>query len=254
MRAKKTYCLFFTQKTSPPAPHCNCKPLRLDINERTKDMTIAAIIVAAGRGTRAGSTLPKQWHPLLGRRVIDWTLDAFQHHPNIDKICVVLHPDDIETADLRDVLIAEGGSTRDASVKNGLDALAHDAPDHVLIHDAARATINDTVISDVIRALATHDASAPALPVTDALLTGENGLVTGTHDRTGLFRAQTPQGFVFDKILYAHQANSEPAADDVEIARRAGMDVAITQGCESNLKVTYPEDFARAEAILRSRQ
>ena len=217
-------------------------------------MTTAAIIVAAGRGTRAGSTLPKQWHPLLGRRVIDWTLDAFQHHPNIDKICVVLHPDDIETADLRDVLIAEGGSTRDASVKNGLDALAHDAPDHVLIHDAARATINDTVISDVIRALATHDASAPALPVTDALLTGENGLVTGTHDRTGLFRAQTPQGFVFDKILYAHQANSEPAADDVEIARRAGMDVAITQGCESNLKVTYPEDFARAEAILRSRQ
>ena len=217
-------------------------------------MTIAAIIVAAGRGTRAGSTLPKQWHPLLGRRVIDWTLDAFQHHPNIDKICVVLHPDDIETADLRDVLIAEGGSTRDASVKNGLDALAHDAPDHVLIHDAARATINDTVISDVIRALATHDASAPALPVTDALLTGENGLVTGTHDRTGLFRAQTPQGFVFDKILYAHQANSEPAADDVEIARRAGMDVAITQGCESNLKVTYPEDIARAEAILRSRQ
>ena len=217
-------------------------------------MTIAAIIVAAGRGTRAGSTLPKQWHPLLGRRVIDWTLDAFQHHPNIDKICVVLHPDDIETADLRDVLIAEGGSTRDASVKNGLDALAHDAPDHVLIHDAARATINDTVISDVIRALATHDASAPALPVTDALLTGENGLVTGTLDRTGLFRAQTPQGFVFDKILYAHQANSEPAADDVEIARRAGMDVAITQGCESNLKVTYPEDFARAEAILRSRQ
>jgi len=217
-------------------------------------MTIAAIIVAAGRGTRAGSTLPKQWHPLLGRRVIDWTLDAFQHHPNIDKICVVLHPEDIETADLRDVLIAEGGSTRDASVKNGLDALAHDAPDHVLIHDAARATINDTVISDVIRALATHDASAPALPVTDALLTGENGLVTATHDRTGLFRAQTPQGFVFDKILYAHQANSEPAADDVEIARRAGMDVAITQGCESNLKVTYPEDFARAEAILRSRQ
>jgi 2-C-methyl-D-erythritol 4-phosphate cytidylyltransferase/2-C-methyl-D-erythritol 2,4-cyclodiphosphate synthase len=216
-------------------------------------MTIAAIIVAAGRGTRAGSTLPKQWHPLLGRRVIDWTLDAFQHHPDIDKICVVLHPDDIETADLRDVLIAKGGSTRDASVKNGLDALAHDAPDHVLIHDAARATINDAVISDVIRALATHDASAPALPVTDALLTGENGLVTGTLDRTGLFRAQTPQGFVFDKILCAHRANSEPAADDVEIARRAGMDVAITQGCESNLKVTYPEDFARAEAILRSR-
>ena len=92
------------------------------------------------------------------------------------------------------------------------------------------------------------------LPVTDALWTGENGLVTGTRDRSRLFRAQTPQGFAFSKILNAHQTNNVPAADDVEIARRAGMDVAITQGCEGNLKVTYPEDFARAEAILRSRQ
>ena len=217
-------------------------------------MTIAAIIVAAGRGTRAGSALPKQWHPLLGRRVIDWTLDAFRNHPDIDKICVVLHPDDIETANLNDVILTTGGATRDASVKNGLDALVSDAPGHVLIHDAARATISDAVISDVIHALATHDAAAPALPVTDALWKGENGLVTGTRDRSGLFRAQTPQGFAFSKILNAHQTNSVPAADDVEIARRAGMDVAITQGCESNLKVTYPEDFARAEAILRSRQ
>ena len=217
-------------------------------------MTIAAIIVAAGRGTRAGSALPKQWHPLLGRRVIDWTVDAFRNHPDIDKICVVLHPDDIETADLNDVILTTGGATRDASVKNGLDALVSDAPGHVLIHDAARATISDAVISDVIHALATHDAAAPALPVTDALWTGANGLVTGTRDRSGLFRAQTPQGFAFNKILNAHQVNSAPAADDVEIARRAGMDVAITQGCESNLKVTYPEDFARAEAILRSRQ
>ena len=217
-------------------------------------MTIAAIIVAAGRGTRAGSALPKQWHPLLGRRVIDWTLEAFHNHPDICEICVVLHPDDIETADLNDVILTTGGATRDASVKNGLDALASDAPDHVLIHDAARATISDTVISDVIRALSTQDAAAPALPVTDALWTGENGLVTGTRDRTGLFRAQTPQGFAFAKILNAHQRNTQPAADDVEIARRAGIDVAITQGCESNLKVTYPEDFERAEAILRSRQ
>ena len=105
-------------------------------------MTIAAIIVAAGRGTRAGSALPKQWHPLLGRRVIDWTLDAFRNHPDIDKICVVLHPDDIETADLNDVILTTGGATRDASVKNGLDALVSDAPGHVLIHDAARATIS----------------------------------------------------------------------------------------------------------------
>jgi 2-C-methyl-D-erythritol 4-phosphate cytidylyltransferase len=110
------------------------------------------------------------------------------------------------------------------------------------------------VISDVIAALATHYAAAPALPVTDALWTGAQGVVTGTRDRTGLYRAQTPQGFAFAKILNAHQRNTQPAADDVEIARRAGIDVAITQGCESNLKVTYPEDFERAEAILRSRQ
>jgi len=216
-------------------------------------MTIAAIIVAAGRGTRAGTAMPKQWHPLLGQRVIDWTLGAFQHHPDINEICVVLHPDDMETAHLGDVIIAPGGATRDASVKNGLDALIRVAPQYVLIHDAARATISTTVISDVITALQTHDAAAPALPVTDALWTGENDLVTGTQDRTGLFRAQTPQGFAFHKIRDAHRVNNEPAADDVEIARRAGLDVAITKGCESNLKVTYPEDFDRAEAILRSR-
>ncbi len=217
-------------------------------------MTIAAIIVAAGRGTRAGSALPKQWHPLLGRHVIDWTLDAFRNHPDIDKICVVLHPDDIENADLNDVILATGGATRDASVKNGLDALASDAPDHVLIHDAARATISDAVISDVIRALATHDAAAPALPIPEGLLTGENGVVSVTRDRSVFFRARSAQGFAFNKILNAHQTNNEPAADDVEIAQRAGMDVAITQGCESNLNLTHPEDFARAEAILRSRQ
>lgn len=217
-------------------------------------MTIAAIIVAAGRGTRAGSAQPKQWHPLMGQRVIDWTISAFLYHPDIHQICVVLHPDDIDTANLKDVIITTGGATRDASVKNGLDALAPYAPDHVLIHDGARATINGAVISDVIAALATHDAAAPALPVTDALWTGAQGVVTGTRGRTGLYRAQTPQGFAFAKILNAHQINTQPAADDVEIARRAGIDVAITQGCESNLKVTYPEDFERAEAILRSRQ
>lgn len=217
-------------------------------------MTIAAIIVAAGRGTRAQSAMPKQWHPLLHKRVIDWTIDAFRAHPDITTLCVVLHPDDIATAAIDNVVIAQGGATRDASVKNGLEALESVAPRHVLIHDAARATVSQRVISDVIEALQHHDAAAPALPVSDALWTGANGIVTGTRERSGLYRAQTPQGFAYDKILTAHRSTDAPAADDVEIARRFGIDVAITQGCETNLKVTYPDDFARAEAILRSRQ
>ncbi|NBX42213.1 MAG: hypothetical protein EBR13_01815 [Rhodobacteraceae bacterium] len=128
--------------------------------------------------------------------------------------------------------------------------LAHG--DLVLIHDAARATVSKPVIDDVIDALATHDGAAPAIAVTDALWVGTDGRVTGTQDRTNLFRAQTPQGFKFDKIRNAHREQTAPAADDVEIARRANMTVAITQGCETNIKITLPQDFERAEAILRT--
>ena len=113
--------------------------------------------------------------------------------------------------------------------------------------------VSAVVIARVLAALQRHVGAAPALVVTDALWLGQNGLVAGSRDRTGLYRAQTPQGFHFDAILAAHRAFQGDAADDVQVARAAGIDVAIVEGEEDNLKLTYPGDFARAEAILKGR-
>lgn len=214
-------------------------------------MKIAALIVAAGRGTRAGPGAPKQWRPLAGRRVIDWTLARFQAAPEVGRIMLVLHPDDIGAfPPARNIEVTAGGASRAASVRAGLEALAADPPDLVLIHDVARPCLPQTVIDAVITALATGPGAAPALPVTDALWQGTDGRVTGTRDRAGLYRAQTPQGFRFAAILAAHRAHAGKAADDVEIARAAGLEVRIVPGHEDNLKITHAEDFARAERIL----
>ena len=215
-------------------------------------MEIAAIIVAAGRGTRAGGDVPKQWRRLAGRRVADWTLDAFRAHPRVGRVVLVLHPDDLGQAEgFDDVIVATGGATRDASVAAGLRALAGDPPDRVLIHDVARPLVSAAVISRVIDALDGAAGAAPALAVTDALWRGADGTVAGTQDRSGLYRAQTPQGFRYAAILAAHQAHPGGAADDVEVARAAGLDVAIVEGDEANMKITGPGDFARAEALMR---
>ncbi|MDU8929689.1 bifunctional 2-C-methyl-D-erythritol 4-phosphate cytidylyltransferase/2-C-methyl-D-erythritol 2,4-cyclodiphosphate synthase [Alisedimentitalea sp. MJ-SS2] len=214
--------------------------------------TTAAIIVAAGRGTRAGPGAPKQWRPLAGRRVIDWTLDAFLAVPGIGPIMVVLHTDDIaDFTPPQGVQTCIGGATRAASVRAGLEALVDIAPDNVLIHDVARPCVTQHIIADVIAALAIGPGAAPAVPVTDALWRGSNDKVSGTQDRDGLYRAQTPQGFHFAEILAAHQSAPGDAADDVEIARAAGLEVAIVSGHENNLKITHSPDFQRAETILR---
>ncbi len=215
-------------------------------------MTTAAIIVAAGRGTRAGGEQPKQWQPLAGRRVIDWTLAAFEAAQDVTRTVVVLHSDDLDRITPNGALsVVEGGATRAASVRAGLEALAGDDIRHVLIHDAARCCVTPQLISQVVAALDQgHAAAAPALAVTDALWIGQDGIVKDTQDRTGLFRAQTPQGFVFETILTAHRAHDGDAADDVEVARAAGLDVHIVEGDEANLKITTPDDFARAERIL----
>ena len=133
----------------------------------------------------------------------------------------------------------------------GLEALADFALDKVLIHDVARPCVTATVIEAVLAALDTHAGAAPALAVTDALWTGDAGQVSGTQDRTGLFRAQTPQGFDFAQILSAHRAHTGGAADDVAVARAAGMTVAIVPGDEANLKITEAGDFSRAAKQLR---
>ncbi|MEX1234591.1 MAG: bifunctional 2-C-methyl-D-erythritol 4-phosphate cytidylyltransferase/2-C-methyl-D-erythritol 2,4-cyclodiphosphate synthase [Roseovarius sp.] len=218
-------------------------------------MTLAILIVAAGRGTRAGTDLPKQWQPLAGARVIDWTIRAFQQMSEVDHIIIALHPDDIEGYSAPPgVHATKGGATRAASVRAGLEALEGMGCSRVLIHDVARPCATPALIRRVLAALEGGAiAAAPALPVTDALWTGANGCVTGTQERAGLFRAQTPQGFEFAAILSAHRNHAGDAADDVAVARAAGLDVVIVPGDEDNLKITYPPDFARAEARLRGR-
>ena len=218
-------------------------------------MTACALIVAAGRGTRAGGDLPKQWRMLNGRRVLDWTLDAFLAVPAISRLVVVLHPDEMDRVPPGTrVATVEGGATRAQSVRNGLEWVAAqpDPPDHVLIHDAARCCVPACQIEAVLAALSdgTTRAAAPALPVTDALWRGVEDRVSGTQDRTGLYRAQTPQGFDFATVLAAHRACPGDAADDVEVARAHGVPVRIVPGDERNLKITTPADFARAQAIL----
>lgn len=215
-------------------------------------MTIrtAAVIVAAGRGTRAGAGIPKQWRPLAGKPVLDHTVAAFVGR--VDRIVVVVHPDDRDLALHYGVDVVHGAATRAGSVRNALEWLEGIGCDQVLIHDAARPLVTAAVIDAVLDGLKTHVGAAPAIPVTDALWRGQT-TVSGTEDRTELWRAQTPQGFRFAEILAAHRAHDGSAADDVEVARDAGHLVAIVAGDENNIKLTYPADFARAETILKGR-
>ncbi|MEM6824931.1 MAG: bifunctional 2-C-methyl-D-erythritol 4-phosphate cytidylyltransferase/2-C-methyl-D-erythritol 2,4-cyclodiphosphate synthase [Pseudomonadota bacterium] len=213
----------------------------------------AAVIVAAGRGTRAGGEIPKQWQRIAGQRVIDWTLDAFRAVPEIRRIVAVLHPDDQDRIRDADVICVQGGHTRAASVRAGLEALADQDVSRVLIHDAARACVTPWMIAHLSRILNEAPAAAPGLLLTDALWRGGPNVMSA-EPRAGLFRAQTPQAFDFETILAAHrQVSDENAADDVEIARRAGHNVRIEPGEPDNIKITTAADFARAERILRGR-
>ena len=212
-------------------------------------MTTAAVIVAAGRGTRAGGGIPKQWQLLDGQPVVARTVAAFRGQ--VDRLVVVIHPDDRPRAEALEAELVEGGATRDASVRAALESLAGQGVTRVLIHDGARPFVSHAVIARVLDALETSPGVAPALMVTDALWRGAGGSVAGTQDRAGLWRAQTPQGFRFDAILAAHRAHPGGAADDVEVARAAGLDVAIVEGDEDNLKITLPGDFARGERLLK---
>ena len=213
---------------------------------------IAVVIVAAGRGSRMGGGVPKQWRDLRGKPVVAHTIDAFRD-AGFKRLIVVIHPDDAARCASLPATCVAGGASRTQSVRAALEHLAEDPPSRVLIHDAARPLVDAALIAQVVAALDDHTAAAPALPISDALWRGEAGRVTGTQPRDGLFRAQTPQGFRFAAILDAHRARSGDAADDVEVIRAAGHEVWITQGSEDNLKLTYPIDFERAERILSER-
>jgi len=215
-------------------------------------MTIAAIIVAAGRGTRMGGGVPKQWRDLAGRSVVQRSVDAFVRHRGVQQVVVVVPPEDdsIWWPKAEGLLIAIGGATRSDSVLAGLRRIAGQGVERVLIHDAARPLVSSTVTDRVLAALDHHQGAAPALAMTDALWRGAD-TITDTVDRSGLWRAQTPQGFWLAPIRAAHEAHTGGAADDVQVARAAGMVVAIVPGDEDNFKLTLPGDFERAERILR---
>ncbi len=216
----------------------------------------AAVIVAAGRGSRIGGDVPKQWRLLGDRAVVEYCLGVFAEHSRISQLVLVIHPDDVNQVRIyKDwpIRIVHGADTRRGSVLAGLRAIEGEF-EYVLIHDAARPFVPTAIIDDVCDELERHDSAAPALPVVDALWSGKKSLVTKCQDREGLFRAQTPQGFALQKILAAHLAHDGDAADDVAVALAAGLSVKIVKGEETNFKITHEEDFYRAEAVLKSRQ
>jgi|TARA_B110000091_G_scaffold97592_1_gene106139 2-C-methyl-D-erythritol 4-phosphate cytidylyltransferase/2-C-methyl-D-erythritol 2,4-cyclodiphosphate synthase len=219
------------------------------MNSKTK---IAVIIVAAGRGTRAGGKIPKQWQTLMGKPVIAWSIETFLKNLKISQVIVVHHPDDKDfmkqlSGDIQGVI---GGASRCASVERGLNFLKTSEPDYVLIHDAARPCMHANLLADCIDAVLINGAVIPALPIKDTLWRG-TGYLTGILDRNEIFRAQTPQCFSFPMITSAYSKAKLQATDDAQIAQAAGHRVAIIPGNEDNIKITEPEDFVRAEKILR---
>ncbi|MGB3406731.1 MAG: bifunctional 2-C-methyl-D-erythritol 4-phosphate cytidylyltransferase/2-C-methyl-D-erythritol 2,4-cyclodiphosphate synthase [Jannaschia sp.] len=208
--------------------------------------TVTALIVAAGRGQRAGGGIPKQYRDLAGVPVVARSVAAFDGL--VDRTLLVIHPDDAALAQAAcpGVAMVPGGATRGASVRAGLAAVTTDI---VLIHDAARPLVSRQVIRGVLDALRAMQAAAPAVPVTDALWRGDQ-TVDGTQAREGLWRAQTPQGFHVDALRAAQAMFAGDPADDVEVARAAGVAVGIVVGDEDNIKITRAEDFTRAASIL----
>jgi len=223
-------------------------------------MTNAALIVAAGRGTRAGPGGPKQYRTLGGMTVLRRTLLAFVTHEGIDAVQAVIHPDDLKAYEASAAGLPKllppcfGGETRQASVAAGLEALSQAAPARVLIHDGARPLVSPDIIERAIAALGVHQGVLVALPVTDTLRIAAGGMAGATVPRDGLWRAQTPQAFRFDAILKAHRtALGAELTDDVAVATAAGMDVTIIEGHEANLKITTSDDLKLAERLLGSR-
>ena len=227
----------------------------------TQSQTIVALVVAAGRGARAGGDgTPKQFRTIAGVPLLSRTIAALLAIPQIDRVVPVIAADqqdmfaDLGLADPRLGVPVIGGDTRQVSVLQGLEALAGNPPDIVLIHDGARPFVDATLIGNVVSALDGAEGALPVTLVTDTIKRSTDGkTVGGTEDRTQLFAAQTPQGFHFAPIYDAHRraiAMSDGFTDDAAIAEWAGLSVALAQGDSRNIKVTLPGDFERAERMV----
>jgi 2-C-methyl-D-erythritol 4-phosphate cytidylyltransferase/2-C-methyl-D-erythritol 2,4-cyclodiphosphate synthase len=223
---------------------------------RTVMPAVAAVVVAAGRGIRAGGELPKQYRTIAGAPAIRRTLALFAAHPEVAMVQPVIHPDDSlhfarAAEGLEHLRPVHGGATRQASVLAGLEALTQAGPEIVLIHDAARPFASPKLVARAIAAAAQSGAAIPALPLTDTIkaVDAENRVIE-TVDRNRLRIIQTPQAFAFSPLLAAHRrAAAEGLAsftDDAAIAEWAGLRVAVFEGERDNIKLTTPEDFLSA--------
>lgn len=225
----------------------------------------AAVIVAAGRGLRAGAagSGPKQYADLGGLPMLCHSIRTFLDHPGIDQVCVVIHPDDKAAYAEAVRVFADrlsapvlGGATRQESVLKGLESLDGQGFDRVLIHDAARPFVSAGIVSGVLAGLEINEAAIAAIKVADTLKREEAGIIAQTVARDGLWGAQTPQGFRFDPILAAHRrAASETTmqfTDDASIAEWAGMRVVLTAGSRMNDKITTSEDLNLARQGFRA--
>lgn len=231
-------------------------------DQKIGNVSVAVIIVAAGRGHRASKDLPKQYKLILGKTVLNHTINSFTSCDTIDKILCVIHGDDqalyekaIAPHDIAPHDIAapvHGGATRQDSVYRGLKALENAAPDIVLIHDAARPFISERIINTLINTIADGEAAAlPALPVVDSLKMAKGDYVTGAASRDGLYSAQTPQAFNYSAILKAHEAVlGQELNDDVAVAAADGIKAKIIAGSEAAFKITHAHDFKKAEQYL----
>jgi 2-C-methyl-D-erythritol 4-phosphate cytidylyltransferase/2-C-methyl-D-erythritol 2,4-cyclodiphosphate synthase len=230
-------------------------------DHKAKPPKVIALIVAAGSGSRMGQDLPKQYLRLGGKTVLRHSLETFRSHPRIAGVRVVINE---SLRDLYDAAVSgldlmapvAGGQKRQDSVRLGLESLAGEHPDLVLIHDAARPFIDAGIIDRTIDTLAAHDGALVAVPVVDTLNRGaaaDGATFSGaTVDRSGLWRAQTPQGFRFVPLLQAHRAAAAgpEMTDDAAVAEAAGLKVALVMGHENNFKITAPADLERAERMM----
>ncbi len=218
-----------------------------------------ALIPCAGTGSRAGAAGPKQYHMLVGKPMVMHTLAAFAEVPRIDQTLVVVSPEDTffqtpQTANASCLIAACGGSTRATSVFNGLSALLAEgavAHDWVLVHDAARCLITPEQINQLLDAcLADEVGGLLALPLPDTLKAAQAGRVAATLPRADKWLAQTPQMFRIGSLLEALELAGDAVTDESSAIEAMGLSPKLVPGSGQNFKVTYPEDFELAQAVL----
>jgi 2-C-methyl-D-erythritol 4-phosphate cytidylyltransferase/2-C-methyl-D-erythritol 2,4-cyclodiphosphate synthase len=223
-------------------------------------VSVYALVVAAGRGSRFGGAVPKQYLSLGGATVLRHAVTALAEHPRVSNVLVAIRPEDRGLFDrtasgLPGLTPVVGGPTRQDSVRLGLEALAAYRPARVLIHDGARPFPDSALVDRIIDGLDRAPAAIPCLPLSDTIKRVEDGVIQGTINRSALWRAQTPQGFHFEAILSAHRAAvGHDLTDDAAVAEAAGLAPLLVDGSEDNLKVTTTEDLVAAERLFMARK